>query len=146
MPRASRDTSLTIGGSREPARQDRHRYRRRIRAARYGRLDYLFNNAGIGIGGDARDLTAEHWHRVLGVDLFGVVYGTLAAYPIMARQGDRNQALIVFPASIRLLWRAYRIAPGLLARLLNPLVLRRVRELRSYRLAPDEAEGAAGSG
>jgi NAD(P)-dependent dehydrogenase (short-subunit alcohol dehydrogenase family) len=29
-------------------------------AASYGRLDYLFNNAGIGIGGDARDLTSEH--------------------------------------------------------------------------------------
>ena len=56
-------------------------------AASYGRLDYLFNNAGIGIGGDARDLTSEHWRRVLGVDLFGVIYGTLAAYPIMARQG-----------------------------------------------------------
>lgn len=56
-------------------------------AASHGRLDYLFNNAGIGIGGDARDLTSEHWRRVLGVDLFGVIYGTLAAYPIMTRQG-----------------------------------------------------------
>ena len=56
-------------------------------AASHGRLDYLFNNAGIGIRGDARDLTSEHWRRVLGVDLFGVIYGTLAAYPIMTRQG-----------------------------------------------------------
>ncbi len=56
-------------------------------AASHGRLDYLFNNAGIGIGGDARDLTSEHWRRVLGVDLFGVIYGTLAGYPIMTRQG-----------------------------------------------------------
>jgi NAD(P)-dependent dehydrogenase (short-subunit alcohol dehydrogenase family) len=45
------------------------------------------NNAGIGIGGDARGLTSEHWRRVLGVDLFGVIYGTLAGYPIMTRQG-----------------------------------------------------------
>ncbi len=56
-------------------------------AARYGRLDYLFNNAGIAIGGDTRDLTVEHWRRVLDVDLYGVLYGCLAAYPIMARQG-----------------------------------------------------------
>jgi NAD(P)-dependent dehydrogenase (short-subunit alcohol dehydrogenase family) len=56
-------------------------------AARYGRLDYLFNNAGIAIGGDTRDLTVEHWRRVLDVDLCGVLYGCLAAYPIMARQG-----------------------------------------------------------
>jgi len=56
-------------------------------AGTHGRLDYLFNNAGIVIEGDARDLTAEHWRRVLDVDLFGVLYGMLAAYPIMARQG-----------------------------------------------------------
>jgi NAD(P)-dependent dehydrogenase (short-subunit alcohol dehydrogenase family) len=56
-------------------------------AARYGRLDYLFNNAGLAIGGDTRDLTVEHWRQVLDVDLYGVLYGCLAAYPIMARQG-----------------------------------------------------------
>jgi len=56
-------------------------------ASAYGRLDYLFNNAGIAIGGDARDLTLDHWRRVLDVDLFGVLHGMRAAYPIMARQG-----------------------------------------------------------
>jgi NAD(P)-dependent dehydrogenase (short-subunit alcohol dehydrogenase family) len=55
--------------------------------ATHGRLDYLFNNAGIVIEGDARDLTVDHWRRVLDVDLYGVLYGTLAAYPIMASQG-----------------------------------------------------------
>ena len=57
-------------------------------ASGYGHLDYLFNNAGIGLGGDARDLTADHWRRVLDVDLYGVLHGVLAAYPIMARQGS----------------------------------------------------------
>lgn len=56
-------------------------------AADCGRLDYLFNNAGIAIGGDARDLTLDHWRRVLDVDLYGVLHGMRAAYPIMARQG-----------------------------------------------------------
>ena len=56
-------------------------------AVAYGRLDYQFNNAGIAIGGDARDLTVDQWRRVLDVDLYGVLYGTLAAYPIMVRQG-----------------------------------------------------------
>jgi len=56
-------------------------------AAVYGRLDYQFNNAGIAIGGDARDLTADQWRQVLDVDLNGVMYGTLAAYPIMVKQG-----------------------------------------------------------
>ena len=40
-----------------------------------------------GSGSDARDLTVDHWRRVLDVDLYGVLYGMLAAYPIMARQG-----------------------------------------------------------
>ena len=57
-------------------------------AAAYGRLDYQFNNAGIAIGGDARDVTLSQWRQVLDVDLNGVLYGTLAAYPIMARQGS----------------------------------------------------------
>jgi NAD(P)-dependent dehydrogenase (short-subunit alcohol dehydrogenase family) len=57
-------------------------------AAACGRLDYLFNNAGIAIGGDARDLTLDHWQRVLDVDLYGVLHGMRAAYPIMAKQGS----------------------------------------------------------
>jgi len=56
-------------------------------AVTYGRLDYQFNNAGIAISGDARDLTSDQWRRVLEVDLYGVLYGTLAAYRIMAEQG-----------------------------------------------------------
>jgi NAD(P)-dependent dehydrogenase (short-subunit alcohol dehydrogenase family) len=56
-------------------------------AAARGRLDYMFNNAGLAIGGDFRDLTPEHWHRVLDVDLYGVLHGMRAAYPIMAGQG-----------------------------------------------------------
>jgi NAD(P)-dependent dehydrogenase (short-subunit alcohol dehydrogenase family) len=56
-------------------------------ASAYGRLDYQFNNAGIAIGGDARDLTLDQWRRVLDVDLHGVLHGTLAAYPIMVQQG-----------------------------------------------------------
>jgi NAD(P)-dependent dehydrogenase (short-subunit alcohol dehydrogenase family) len=53
----------------------------------YGRLDYMFNNAGFAIGGDFRDLTLDHWHRVLDVDLYGVLHGMQAAYPVMVRQG-----------------------------------------------------------
>jgi NAD(P)-dependent dehydrogenase (short-subunit alcohol dehydrogenase family) len=55
--------------------------------ATHGRLDYMFNNAGFAIGGDFRDLTLDHWHRVLDVDLYGVLHGMQAAYPIMVRQG-----------------------------------------------------------
>ncbi|MBV8178537.1 MAG: SDR family oxidoreductase [Mycobacterium sp.] len=55
--------------------------------AEYGRVDYMINNAGIAIGGDCRDLSIQQWRRVLDVDLLGVVYGTVHAYQVMARQG-----------------------------------------------------------
>jgi NAD(P)-dependent dehydrogenase (short-subunit alcohol dehydrogenase family) len=55
--------------------------------AEHGRLDYMFNNAGINIGGEARDLLPEHWDRVININLMGVVYGTRAAYSLMVRQG-----------------------------------------------------------
>jgi NAD(P)-dependent dehydrogenase (short-subunit alcohol dehydrogenase family) len=53
----------------------------------YGRLDYMFNNAGIGMGGEVRDMDLEHWRRVLEVNLWGVTCGTSAAYEEMVRQG-----------------------------------------------------------
>ncbi len=55
--------------------------------AEYGHLDYMFNNAGIAIGGDARDLSVDQWRRVLDVNLLGVVYGTISAYQVMVQQG-----------------------------------------------------------
>ncbi len=56
-------------------------------ARRHGRLDYLFNNAGVSIAGKARDYSLEDWDRVLGVNLHGVVNGVHAAYPLMIAQG-----------------------------------------------------------
>jgi NAD(P)-dependent dehydrogenase (short-subunit alcohol dehydrogenase family) len=54
---------------------------------RCGRLDYMFNNAGIGIGGELRDLEVRDWEKIIDVNFRGVVYGVQAAYPMMVRQG-----------------------------------------------------------
>ena len=54
----------------------------------HGRLDYIFNNAAIVIGGDTRDLTLEQYDQVIGVDLRGVVFGAVAAYQAMAKRGQ----------------------------------------------------------
>ena len=53
----------------------------------YGRIDYVFNNAGICVFGLAQDHTAEHFRKEIDVNLWGVIYGTLAAYKIMIKQG-----------------------------------------------------------
>ncbi len=57
-------------------------------AQEHGRLDYLFNNAGIGVFGEARDVSLEDWRNVVDVDLYGVVHGVTAAYPLMVEQGS----------------------------------------------------------
>src|SRR4051794_39164188 len=54
--------------------------------AAHGRLDLIFNNAGIAVGGDALELTVAHWDRIIDINLRGVVHGVQAAYPVMARQ------------------------------------------------------------
>lgn len=54
---------------------------------RYGSLDLVFNNAGIGIGGTTEELTLDHWNKALDVNLRGVIHGVHAAYPIMMEQG-----------------------------------------------------------
>src|SRR5438552_680116 len=55
--------------------------------AAHGRLDYLFNNAGIAIMGEARNMTLADWTHLIDVNLRGVVNGVVAAYPAMLRQG-----------------------------------------------------------
>ncbi|MFY9264886.1 MAG: SDR family oxidoreductase [Solirubrobacterales bacterium] len=74
---------------------------------RHGRLDFIFNNAGIAIAGDLRDLSSEQWHRVLDVNLHGVINGAVAAYGVMASQGGGHivntasvAGLVPFPISV----------------------------------------------
>ncbi|HEV2846670.1 MAG TPA: SDR family oxidoreductase [Thermoanaerobaculia bacterium] len=57
-------------------------------AAVHGRLDYLFNNAGLSAAGETQNLSLEHWRKVLDVNLWGVIHGATAAYARMARQGS----------------------------------------------------------
>ncbi|MEW6778332.1 MAG: SDR family NAD(P)-dependent oxidoreductase, partial [Bdellovibrionota bacterium] len=52
-----------------------------------GRIDYLFNNAGINVIGDVLKTTLADWNRVVDVNLRGVIHGVCAAYPIMVQQG-----------------------------------------------------------
>jgi NAD(P)-dependent dehydrogenase (short-subunit alcohol dehydrogenase family) len=51
-----------------------------------GRIDYLFNNAGIGVSGEVDSYTLDDWNDVFDVNLRGVAHGIQAVYPIMIRQ------------------------------------------------------------
>lgn len=52
-----------------------------------GSLDYVFNNAGIVVGGYFENTPIEVWQKIVGINQWGVVYGTQSAYAIMAAQG-----------------------------------------------------------
>jgi NAD(P)-dependent dehydrogenase (short-subunit alcohol dehydrogenase family) len=56
--------------------------------AEHGQLDYMFNNAGIAVGGLVEEFTLDHWDRVIDINLRGVIHGVHAAYPVMLKQGN----------------------------------------------------------
>jgi meso-butanediol dehydrogenase/(S,S)-butanediol dehydrogenase/diacetyl reductase len=64
---------------------------------RFGRLDVVLNNAGIGAYGKAPDLEPEIWRTVLEVDLFSIFYGCRSAIPRLRQSGG---GAIVNTASI----------------------------------------------
>ncbi len=76
--------------------------------ARHGRLDIIYNNAGLGIGGKSHELDVKHWDRAIDVNLRGVVHGTIAALPHLLRQGSGQ---IVNTASLAGLIPAPGLAP-----------------------------------
>jgi NAD(P)-dependent dehydrogenase (short-subunit alcohol dehydrogenase family) len=53
----------------------------------FGGLDVLVNNAGIAAGGRIDLLDAEHWRRVLDVNVMGAVHGCRAFVPLFKEQG-----------------------------------------------------------
>lgn len=54
---------------------------------RTGRLDYMFNNAGIVIGGYVSQYGIDDWNQIIDVNLRGVINGIQAAYKRMLAQG-----------------------------------------------------------
>jgi NAD(P)-dependent dehydrogenase (short-subunit alcohol dehydrogenase family) len=65
--------------------------------SRTGRIDYFFNNAGIGVGGEVAGYSLADWDDVFDVNIRGVAYGIQAVYPVMRAQRSGH---IVNTASI----------------------------------------------
>jgi NAD(P)-dependent dehydrogenase (short-subunit alcohol dehydrogenase family) len=55
--------------------------------ARWGRLDILFNNAGILFHRPLPEVEEDEWDRMFGVNLKGVFFGCKYALPVMAAGG-----------------------------------------------------------
>jgi 3-oxoacyl-[acyl-carrier protein] reductase len=54
---------------------------------RFGGIDVLVNNAGVGVGAPIADLSEDEWHRIIDTNLTGVYHCCKAAIPRLRRRG-----------------------------------------------------------
>ncbi|MGF2052389.1 MULTISPECIES: SDR family oxidoreductase [Enterococcus] len=54
----------------------------------YGRVDVLFNNAGVMPLSYVESLKVDEWEKMIDINLKGVLYGIAAVMPYMLKQGD----------------------------------------------------------
>jgi meso-butanediol dehydrogenase / (S,S)-butanediol dehydrogenase / diacetyl reductase len=109
----------------------------------FGRLDILFNNAGIGCFALTPDLDVAEWKRVIAVDLDSVFYGCKAAIPLMRKNGG---GAIINTASISGLagdygFTAYNAAKGAVVNYTRALAIDHIREgIRVNAVCPGPVE------
>ena len=70
---------------------------------RFGRLDAIVNNAGIGPISRFDALRVEDWDAMIDVNLRGVLYGIAAALPVFARQRSGHVINVVSTAGLKIL-------------------------------------------
>ena len=56
--------------------------------AAWGGVDLVFNNAGIAVAGEVDEVALEDWHRVINVDLWGVIHGCRTFSSLLKQQGS----------------------------------------------------------
>ena len=65
--------------------------------AEHGKVDLVFNNAGVGSGSYFQDMNEDNWDWVMGINFEGVVNSTRAFIPHMI---DNSEAAIINTSSI----------------------------------------------
>ncbi|WP_030869857.1 SDR family oxidoreductase [Streptomyces sp. NRRL F-2747] len=70
--------------------------------SRFGRLDVLVGNAGIGLISPLDEVRVEDWERMIDVNLKGVLYGIAAALPVFREQGTGHFVNTVSTAGLRI--------------------------------------------
>lgn len=71
--------------------------------ARFGRLDAIVNNAGIGPLSRFDALCVEDWDAMINVNLRGTLYGIAAALPVFARQKSGHVINVISTAGLKIL-------------------------------------------
>jgi meso-butanediol dehydrogenase / (S,S)-butanediol dehydrogenase / diacetyl reductase len=65
-----------------------------VAVERYGGIDVVVANAGVGFGGSAADVDDEKWQRTLDVNLTGVLRLVRAAIPSLVERGGGSIVLV----------------------------------------------------
>ena len=68
---------------------------------RFGRLDILVANAGVGAYGPFLDLSPEHLEEMIDVNLKGMLYGVRAALPHLLESGEADIVTLASEAGRR---------------------------------------------
>ena len=81
---------------------------------RFGALHVAVNNAGIVNGGNSWELSLDEWHRVIDVNLWGVIHGVRAFVPLILASGDEGH--VVNTASLAAVVAHARLGPYTVAK------------------------------
>jgi NAD(P)-dependent dehydrogenase (short-subunit alcohol dehydrogenase family) len=60
---------------------------------RFGTLHVAVNNAGVVMMGNSWEITLEEWHRVLDIDLWGVIHGIRTFVPLILASGQEGHVV-----------------------------------------------------
>lgn len=76
---------------------------------RFGAPRFVFNNAGVGVGGLVWEHTLKDWNWVLGVNVMGVVHGVRCFVPMMLEAARADPS-----------WRGHVVNTASMAGMVNP--------------------------
>jgi NAD(P)-dependent dehydrogenase (short-subunit alcohol dehydrogenase family) len=81
---------------------------------RFGTLHVAVNNAGVVGGGNSWEIPLDEWHRVIDVDLWGVIHGVRTFVPLILASGEEGHVVNV--ASMAAVLTLPRLAPYAVAK------------------------------